>query len=153
MSEANEPDAVAAMRDISGRLRQYGQLSASLARDGWMSASGRSPLTDALGAGTFGRLARSVPLVRRLDRALASIGAIRSALNEMQAEKAERHLQAAGLTREQVEADFHTVSAIAKRYTSEGAQGARSLAHEGIRQAGRVTGKGLRAFRRWRDHR
>lgn len=153
MSEANEPDAVGAIRDISTRFRQYGQLSASLVRDGWMSASGHSPLADALGAGAFGRLTRSVPVLRRLDRALASIGAIRAALNEMQAENAERHLQAAGLSREQVEADFQTISALTRRYTRDGAQNARKLAHEGIRRAGRATGKGLRAFRRWRDER
>lgn len=150
MSESNPPLGEA-IRDISGRFPRYARLAASLAKEGAVSAAGRSPLDQALGGGGFAKLTWLVPPLRRLDQALRSIGAVRSALDEMHSERAERHLEAAGLTREQIERDFQQMSTITRRVRDEGARTARVLMHKGATEAGRATGKGLRALRRWRD--
>lgn len=151
MTETNEPGLRATLSDISSRLPQYGKLSASLVQEGWMAAPKQTPLMGVLGAGGFYKVARWVPLLRQVNQVMITIGAVRFALNEMQPEKADRHLQNAGLTRQQVEADFHTISNITRRYTTDGAKVAGEMAEQGIRQAGRAAGKGYRAFRRWRD--
>lgn len=139
------------IRDLSGRVPAYAKLTASLTREGVMSEHSRSPLTSVLGEGGFGRLARWVPQLRRLDRTLTSIGAIRHALDEMQSDRAEQHLDAAGLTRAQIERDYETLTSIGRRLSDDSARNARSLLHGGARQAGRLTGKGLRALRRWKQ--
>jgi hypothetical protein len=141
-----------AIRDISRRVPRYARLSASLAREGAVSAQSRSPLTQVLGQGGFGRLARWVPQLRQLDRTLMSIGAIRYALDEMQSDRAEEHLELAGLTRQQIERDYETLTSIGRRLSDDIARNARTLLHGGAHYAGRLTGKGLRAFRRWKKH-
>jgi hypothetical protein len=148
----NEPNVREAISDISSRLSNYSQLSASLVQEGWMAAPKQSPLMDVLGVGGFYKVARWVPLLRQVNQVLITIGAIRFALNEMQPEKANRHLANAGLTREQVEADFRTISMITQRYTTDGAKVAGDLANQGIQSAGRAAGKGYKAFRRWRQN-
>jgi hypothetical protein len=150
MSNTNEPDVRQAVSDISSRLGNYGQLSASLVQEGWMSAPKRSPLMDVLGVGGFYKVARWVPLLRQVNNVMITIGAVRFALNEMQPEKAERHLQNAGLTRQQVEADFYTISTITQRYTTDSAKAAGDMANQGIQSAGRAAGKGFKAFKKWR---
>lgn len=115
-----------------------------------MSADSSSPLTHVLGESGFGRLARWVPQLRQLDRTLRSIGAIRYALDEMQSDRAEAHLQRAGLTRGQIERDHATLASIGRRLSDDLARNARTLLHGGAHHAGRLTGKGLRAFRRWK---
>lgn len=139
-----------AIRDISTRVPGYAKLSASLAREGAISANSRSPLTQVLGQGGFGRLARWVPQLRQLDRTLTSIGAIRFALDEMQSDRAEAHLERAGLTRAQIERDHATLASIGRRLSDDIARNARTLLHGGAHHAGRLTGKGLRAFGRWK---
>jgi hypothetical protein len=139
-----------AIRDVSSRVPRYAKLSASLAREGAVSAESRSPLTQVLGRGGFGQLARFVPQLRHLDRTLMSIGAIRYALNEVQSDHAEKHLELAGLTREQIERDYTTLTSIGRRLSDDAARHARTLLHGGAHYAGRLTGKGLRAFRRWK---
>lgn len=146
----DEDGLAAAIRDISSRVPRYAKLSASLAREGGVSAQSRSPLSQVLGQGGFGKLARFVPQLRQLDRALMSIGAIRYALNEMQSDHAERHLELAGLSREQIERDYATLTSIGRRLSDDAARNARTLLHGGAHHAGRLTGKGLRAFRRWK---
>lgn len=153
MSEAHEPSLREAISGISGRLPQYGKLSASLVQEGWMRAPQRSPLTSLLGTSGFSKLTRWVPLLPQINKVLVTISAIRFALDEMQPDKADRHLEAAGLTREQVENDFQTISTLSRRYASDGARIAGEKAHEGFRQAGRAAGKGLRALDRWRKNR
>ncbi len=150
MTETNEPDVRDAISDISSRLGNYGKLSASLVQEGWMGAPKRSPLMDVLGVGGFYKVARWVPMLRQVNNVLVTIGAIRFALNEMQPENANRHLHAAGLTREQVEADFHTISTITQRYTTDSAKAAGDMANQGIQSAGRAAGKGFKAFQKWR---
>lgn len=162
MSDDSTPEATTdddgladAIRDISSRVPRYAKLSASLAREGAMSAQSRSPLTQVLGQGGFGRLARWVPQLRQLDRTLVSIGAMRYALDEMQSDRAEEHLALAGLTRQQIERDYETLTSIGRRLSDDIARNARTLLHGGAHYAGRFTGKGLRAFRRWKkqwDH-
>jgi hypothetical protein len=152
MTNTNEPDVRTAINDISGRLSNYGRLSASLVQEGWMSAPKQSPLMSVLGVGGFYKVARWVPLLRQINQVMITIGAIRFALNEMQPEKADRHLHNAGLTRQQVEADFHTISTITQRYTSDGAKVAGEMANQGIKSAGRAAGKGYKAFNRWRKN-
>jgi hypothetical protein len=139
-----------AIRDVSSRVPRYAKLSASLAREGAVSAESRSPLTQVLGQGGFGRLARFVPQLRHLDRTLMSIGAIRYALHEMQSDRAEKHLELAGLSREQIERDHHTLTSIGRRLSEDAARNARTLLHGGAHHAGRLTGKGLRALKRWK---
>lgn len=153
MSDEDEHGLGEAIRDISGRVPRYAKLSASLARDGVLSENSRSPLTNVLGEGGFGRLARWIPQLRQLDRTLTSIGAIRHALGEMQSDRAEAHLDAAGLTREQIEHDYETLTSIGRRLSEDSARNARSLLHGGAHQAGKWTGKGLRALRRWQQRR
>lgn len=138
------------IRDIASRVPRYAKLSASLSRAGALDAQGRSPLAQALGEGGFGRVARWIPQLRQLDQSLRSIGAIRNALGEMQSERAERHLEAAGLTREQIERDYRMLTTIGRRLSDEAAGNARALLHGGAHQAGRLTGKGIRAFKRWK---
>jgi hypothetical protein len=150
MTDTSEPGLREALSDISSRLPQYGKLSASLVQEGWMAAPKQSPLMDVLGVGGFYKLTRWVPVLRQVNQVLITIGAIRFALNEMQPEKADRHLQNAGLTRQQVESDFYTVSNVTRRYTTDGTKVAGEMAQEGVRQAGRAAGKGYRAFQRWR---
>jgi hypothetical protein len=150
MTNTNEPDLRQAISDISSRLPQYGRLSASLVQEGWMAAPKQTPLMGVLGVGGFYKLTRWVPLLRQVNQVLITIGAIRFALNEMQPEKADRHLRNAGLTRLQVETDFSTISNITRRYTTDGTKVAGEMAQEGVRQAGRAAGKGYRAFQRWR---
>src|SRR5690606_41734721 len=140
----------AAIRDLASRAPRYGKLSAALARESAIGAQSRSPLTQVLGDGGFGRLARWVPQLRQLDRTLRSIGAIRHALDEMHSERAEAHLERAGLTREQIERDYATLTSIGRRLSDELARNARVLLHSGAHHAGRLTGKGLRALRRWK---
>jgi hypothetical protein len=151
MTDTNDPDVRQAVSDISGRLSNYGKLSASLVQEGWMGAPKQSPLMGVLGVGGFHRVARWVPLLRQINSVLITIGAIRFALNEMQPEKADRHLHNAGLTREQVEADYRTISTITQRYTTDGAKAAGEMANQGIQSAGRAAGKGFKAFKRWRN--
>lgn len=139
-----------AIRDVASRVPSYAKLTASLARDGAISANSSSPLTQVLGQSGFGRFARWVPQLRQLDQTLRSIGAIRHALDEMQSERAEMHLQRAGLTRGQIERDFTTLASIGRQLSDEIARNARTLLHGGAHHAGRLTGKGLRAFRRWK---
>lgn len=156
-SNSNQPaghdiNVRAAIDDISGRLGNYGQLSASLVQEGWMSAPQKSPLMNVLGVGGFYKVARWVPLLRQVNQVLIAVGAIRFALNEMQPENANRHLHKAGLTREQVEADFHTISEITKRYTTDSSRVAGDMANQGIQSAGRAAGKGFKAFKSWRKN-
>lgn len=146
----NDIDVRSAISDISGRLGNYGQLSASLVQEGWMGAPKQSPLMGVLGVGGFYKVARWVPLLRQVNQVMITIGAIRFALNEMQPENANRHLHKAGLTRQQVEADFHTISVITQRYTTDGAKAAGDMANQGIQSAGRAAGKGFKAFKKWR---
>lgn len=151
MTDEEDDDGLAdAIRDVSSRVPSYAKLSASLTREGAMSAHSRSPLTDVLGQGGFGRLTRWIPQLRQLDRTLMSIGAVRHALDEMQSERAEAHLENAGLTRAQIERDHETLSSIGRRLSDNAARNARTLLHGGAYHAGRLTGKGLRAFRRWK---
>lgn len=153
MSDEDEDSLGEAIRDISGRVPRYAKLSASLARDGALSENSRSPLTNVLGEGGFGRLAGWVPQLRQLDRTLTSIGAIRHALGEMQSERADAHLDEAGLTREQIERDYETLTSIGRRLSEDSARNARNLLHGGAHHAGKLTGKGLRALRRWQQRR
>jgi uncharacterized protein YjiS (DUF1127 family) len=139
-----------AIRDIAGRVPRYAKLSASLSRAGAMEARSRSPLTQTLGEGGFGRLTQWIPQLRQLDRSLRSIGAIRSALGEMQSDRAQRHLEDAGLTREQIERDYRTLTWIGSRLSDEVARNARALLYGGAHHAGKLTGKGLRLFKRWK---
>ncbi len=152
MTDTSEPNVREAISDISSRLGNYGQLSASLVQEGWMGAPKRSPLMDVLGVGGFYKVARWVPLLRQVNNVMITIGAVRFALNEMQPEKAERHLQNAGLTRQQVETDFHTISTITQRYTTDSAKAAGDMANHGIQSAGRAAGKGFKAFKKWRKN-
>ena len=59
----------------------------------------------------------------------------------------------AGLTREQIELDYVTLTSIGRRLSDDAARNARSLLHGGAHHAGRLTGKGLRALRRWKQQR
>jgi hypothetical protein len=149
-NQPNEPDVREAISDISSRLSNYGQLSASLVQEGWMGAPKQTPLMNVLGVGGFYKIARWVPLLRQVNQVLITIGAIQFALNEMQPENANRHLHQAGLTREQVEADYRTISSITQRYTTDGARAAGEMADQGIQSAGRAAGRGFKAFKRWR---
>jgi hypothetical protein len=157
MTTPNDPiqqdsdiDVRAAISDISGRLGNYGRLSASLVQEGYMSAPKQGPLMNVLGVGGFYKIARWIPLLRQVNQVLITVGAIRFALNEMQPENANRHLHNAGLTRQQVEADFHTISVITQRYTTDGAKAAGDMANQGIQSASRAAGKGFKAFKKWR---
>jgi hypothetical protein len=157
MTSPNEPvgngiDVRNAISDISGRLGNYGQLSASLVQEGWMAAPKQSPLMNVLGVGGFYKMARWVPLLRQVNQVMITVGAIQFALNEMQPENANRHLHNAGLTREQVEADFRTISTITQRYTTDSAKVAGQMADQGIQSAGRAAGKGFKAFKSWRKN-
>jgi hypothetical protein len=150
-STAPDQESLAgAIRDVSSRVPSYAKLSASLAREGAMGADSSSPLTQVLGQSGFGRLARWVPQLRQLDRTLRSIGALRHALDEMQSDRAEVHLQRAGLTREQIERDHATLASVGRRLSDDIARNARTLLHGSAHHAGRLTGNGLRALRRWK---
>jgi len=110
-----------------------------------MSSHSRSPLTKVLSEGGLGRLARWVPQLRQLDGTLMSIGAIRYALDEIRSDRAEAHLEAAGLTREQIERDHDMLTSIGSRLSDDATHNARQLLHGGAHHAGWLTGKGLRA--------
>lgn len=150
MNDEDDDTLAEAIRDIASRAPRYAKLSASLAREGAMSAHTRSPLTNVLGEGSFGRFAQWIPQLRRLDSAMGSIGAIRYALDELRSDRADAHLEAAGLTREQIARDHEALTSIGRRLSDRTSRNARTLLHGGAHHAGRLTGKGLRALRRWK---
>jgi hypothetical protein len=153
MTEHTEANLRSTLSGIGTRLPQYGKLSTRLIADGRMSARKSDPLMGILGAGGLhlSRLTRMVPMLGYAQQALVTIGAIRFALQEMQPERAERHLQEAGLTREQVEADYQAITGLTKRFAGDGTRVASHLVDDGARRAGQLAGKGFRAFRRWQS--
>lgn len=137
--------------DIAGRLPAYGQLSARLVNEGRMSAGQQGQLPGPLGAAggvPMARIARLVPGIGAAARMLTIIGGVRYALTQMQPDQADLHLAAVGLTREQVDADFQTARTLSKQLRESGSREVTRIAEEGARVAGRLAGKGLRAWRK-----
>jgi len=133
---------------IARRLPRYAQLVARLAADTRMSAAQRQPLVGVLGRGlpVIDLLPGLVPMLGRFDGLLGMFATVSMALHHVQPEVAEEHLAAVGLSREQVEADLQETTRLARRLAESGAPGA-LLPEGGARSAGRLVGRGLRAFR------
>jgi hypothetical protein len=141
------------LKDIGSRVPQYAQLSQRLVAEGLMSAGQQGQLLGPLGLTPISRVTRFVPVLNQISRILSMIGAIRFVLTQMNPEAADLHMAAVGLSREQVEADFRVTKDLTRRASEVGAQEASRVLHDGARIAGRLTGKGLRAFRNWQGSR
>lgn len=139
----------ASLAGIAGRLPQYAKLTARLAADTRMSRQTRAPLSGMLGRGlpVIDMLPGLIPVVGRFNGLLGMFATITAALQQLQPEAAEEHLLAVGLTREQVEADIRETRRLAAKLAVNGASNATTLTEVGARKAGRLVGKGLKAFR------
>ena len=159
------------LRDVGSRLPAYARLSQGLVAAGLLSANQQADILGPLGYGPLARVARFVPLLNQLTRLLSLVGAIRFALTQLDPELAEEHLARAGLSRAQVEADFQATRGLAERIAASGSQQAAhayelgkeqaarlveasgpiasKALEDGARAAGKLTGKGLRAWRNW----
>lgn len=144
-----DPSIRETLKDIGSRVPTYAQLSQRLVAEGMMTAGQQGQILGPLGFGPLSRVTRFVPLLGQMTRVLSMIGAIRFVLTQMNPEVADAHLAAVGLTREQVEADFRVTKDLSKRAGEVGAQHASRALEDGARVAGRLTGKGLRAFKNW----
>ena len=133
---------------IARRLPRYAQLVARLAADTRMSAMQRQPLVGVLGRGlpVIDMLPGLIPVLGRFDGLLGMFATVSVALRQLQPEVADEHLAAVGLSREQVEADLQETTRLARRLAEGGAPGA-LLPQGSARSAGRLVGRGLRAFR------
>lgn len=154
MSETQQPSDEGireTLNDISSRLSNYGQLSARLVSEGYMSANQQSQLLGPLGPAALPltRLTRFIPGIGLVTRMLSLVGAVRFALTQMQPETANEHLEAVGLTRDQVEADFLVTKNLAKRASTVGSREATRVAGEGVRVAGKLAARGRQALRDW----
>lgn len=133
---------------IARRLPRYAQLAARLAADTRMTAAQREPLVGVLGRGlpVIDLLPGLVPVLGRFDGLLGMFTSVTVALHQLQPEVAEEHLAAVGLSRAEIEADLQETTRLARRLAESGAPGA-LLPQNGARSAGRLVGRGLRAFR------
>jgi len=155
-SDENQDGVLATLKDVGERVPNYARLSVNLVSAGKMSGAQQSQILGPLGYGPASRFTRFVPLLNQISRILSMIGTIRFVLTQMDAETANAHLEAVGLSREQVERDFQTTRDLAKRAGEVGSReaskametGTRAL-EGGARVAGRLTGKGIRSFRNW----
>lgn len=147
----SEASARETLSDILTRVPKYVQFSYRLVANGRMSASQQRNLLGASGLGAMPlRLVPGLgPLLFQATRILSLIGAIRYTLSQMQPGEAERQLAEVGLTREQVEADYQATTALAKRAKELGTKEAGQILEGGARTAGRLAGRGVRAFRGW----
>lgn len=156
MSETEQPGDESIreiLNDISSRLPNYGQLSARLVSEGYMSANQQSQLLGPLGPAALPltRLTRFIPGIGLVTRVLALVGAVRFALTQMQPETAAEHLAAVGLTRDQVEADFLVTKSLVRRAGTVGSREAARIAEEGARVAGKLAARGRQALRAWQE--
>ncbi len=148
MDTGSEQSAREALSGLAQRLPRYAELSARLVAEGRLSAGQQAPLLGGLrGVPVAGRLIGLVPFLGQLTTLLGTLGAIRYALEQMQAEAADAHLAAVGLSRAEVEADVRQVGALVQRVKAVDAEAASELMRSGARKAGRLVGRGLRAFR------
>lgn len=134
---------------IVKRLSRYGQLATRLVADGRISARQKAPLIGGIGYGLspIDLIPGIIPIFGQLDDLLVMLGMLRYVLTHLDPEAADEHLAAAGLTRAQLDADFHDAALVAGRLAAAGARGAGTLAIGGARLAGRVAGKGWRRMR------
>ncbi|HLI52093.1 MAG TPA: hypothetical protein VKU87_09860 [Thermomicrobiaceae bacterium] len=150
-----DPSARETLTGIGRRLPRYARLASSLAADTRLDAQQRRPLTGILGRGLpmIDLLPGLIPIVGRFDGLLGLFSAILYALRNMQAEDAEYHLQAVGLSREQVEADLRDTTRLAKELAertesfTQRTIGAGGYTDTGARALGRSIGKVIRGYR------
>jgi hypothetical protein len=147
--DANQESALANLRDVGERLPSYAKLSMNLVSAGQMSGAQQAQILGPLGYGPASRFTRFVPLLNQVSRILSMVGTIRFVLTQMDVEMANAHLDAVGLSREQVERDFRMMRDLTKRAGDTGAREAGRAFENGARIAGRLTGKGIRSFRNW----
>ncbi|MGA7671587.1 MAG: hypothetical protein WBW04_14260 [Nitrolancea sp.] len=155
-SDESQDGIMATLKDVGERVPSYAKLSVNLVTAGKMSATQQSQILGPLGYGPASRFTRFVPILNQISRILSMIGTIRFVLTQMDVETANAHLEAVGLSREQVERDFQNSRDLAKRAGQIGSReaskaletGSRAL-EGGARVAGRLTGKGIRSFRNW----
>lgn len=147
--DANQDGVLATLKDVGDRLPSYAQLSVNLVAAGKMSGAQQSQILGPLGYGPASRFTRLVPLLNQISRLLSMIGTIRFVLTQMDHDAANAQLASVGLSREQVEHDFHVTRDLAKRFGQTGTREASRALETGARMAGRLTGKGIRSFRSW----
>lgn len=149
----NQASAREILAGIARRLPSYAQLTMRLAQDTRMSANQRAPLVGLLGRGlpVLDLVPGIVPVIGRFNGLLGMFQTISVALAQLQPDVAEEHLKAVGLTREQVESDVRATTDLARRLAALSSANLGNLTDSGARSAGRLVGKGLRAFRDWQS--
>jgi hypothetical protein len=148
-ADSRQESVLATLRDVGDRLPSYAQLSFNLVSAGKMSAAQQGQILGPLGYGPAARVTRFVPLLNQVSRMLSMIGTVRFVLTQMDRETANGHLDAVGLSREQVEHDFDVMRDLAQRAGATTSREASRAIEGGARIAGRLTGKGIRAYRGW----
>lgn len=158
-SESTQDPREAGLREMLSQLMEhapaYAQLASSLAADTRIASSQRTPLSGLFLAGTRTPAARLLPgvfpLLVTAERLIRGFNTINTVLQQAQPEVADEHLAAVGLTREQVAADMQLATELTRRVTEIGATHASTAASHGARVAGRLVGKGLRAWRSYQS--
>lgn len=138
-----------ALVGIARRLPRYAQLATHLAADTRMSTAGRTPLVGLLGRGlpVIDMLPGLIPVIGRFDGLLGMFATITFALQQIQPEAAEEQLRAVGLSREQVEADIQETRRLAAQLAQRSTPSAGNMPEVSARAAGRLVGRGIRAWR------
>lgn len=161
----DERSAREILTDIAQRLPRYAQLAARLAQDTRLASNQRAPLSGLLGSSfpVAKFLPGVLPMIGRVHGLIGMVSTVSFALSQLEPEVAEQHLLAVGLSRAQVEADLRDTKMLAGKVAAPIAgqasellagpaaqQASRlvdNLRQDGVRRAGRLVGRGLRAVR------
>jgi hypothetical protein len=137
-----------ALASISERAPQYLELSARLAQDARIATRHPTLLDGLVLNSALFRIAPGAgALLLTAQRLLRVLRILQTLLREAQPAVIDEHLAAAGLTRDEVDADVRALTATVGQLTALGVDSASRLASEGARLAGRLLGKSLKARR------
>ena len=145
MNNDGDPDLDAFPReqatDLVKRLPAYAKLALAIGRDDSVPASRRAALA---GAGTYvvspiGLVPGFIPLLGQLDDLWVLLRAVRFALDGLSPETRSEHLEAAGVTESQLEADFAAVSELVAWTARRGRSAAVRTAAGGRRLGQRIS--------------
>ena len=136
---------------IIGRLPRYVRLVRRLITDGRIPTIQKAPLVGSLGysALPIDFVPGLIPVLGQLDDAIVLLGALRLTLSRVAPEIADEHLDAAGLTRFQIDTDYRDAWQVAERIGVAGARAGGYLAGRTAHAVGRLADRGRRTLRAW----